>query len=143
MRPRSIAREVGRPDRSETWTPDELDRIGDADELQIAPRAQTARCAARCRSGSCASATSSTCAPGAATTAAGTAPPRPAAKDTSGRRRRARTSPYVAADDEVNDAVDAAFREKYGRYTGYVEPMVAPQARATTLRLVPRSEAGA
>ena len=48
-----------------------------------------------------------------------------------------------AADDEVNDAVDAAFREKYGRYAGYVEPMVAPQARATTLRLVPRSEAGA
>ena len=43
----------------------------------------------------------------------------------------------------VNDAVDAAFREKYGRYTGYVEPMVAPRARATTLRLVPRSEAGA
>jgi hypothetical protein len=40
-------------------------------------------------------------------------------------------------------AGDAAFREKYGRYTGYVEPMVAPQARATTLRLVPRSEAGA
>ena len=45
----------------------------------------------------------------------------------------------LAADDQVNDAVDAAFREKYGRYTGYVEPMVAPQARATTLRLVPRS----
>ena len=40
-------------------------------------------------------------------------------------------------------AVEAACREKYGRYTGYVEPMVAPQARATTLRLVPRSEAGA
>ena len=48
-----------------------------------------------------------------------------------------------AAHDDVNDAVDTAFREKYGRYTGYVEPMVAPQARATTLRLVPRSEAGA
>src|SRR4051812_30129010 len=48
-----------------------------------------------------------------------------------------------AADDEVNDAVDAAFRDKYGRYTGYVEPMIAPQARTTTLRLVPRSEAGA
>jgi NAD(P)-dependent dehydrogenase (short-subunit alcohol dehydrogenase family) len=45
--------------------------------------------------------------------------------------------------DDVNDTVDAAFREKYGRYTGYVEPMVAPQARATTLRLVPRSETGA
>ena len=49
----------------------------------------------------------------------------------------------LAAGDEVNDAVNAAFREKYGRYTGYVEPMVAPRARATTLRLVPGSEAGA
>ena len=49
----------------------------------------------------------------------------------------------LATGDEVNDAVDAAFREKYGRYTGYVEPMVAPQARATTLRLVPRPQAGA
>ena len=49
----------------------------------------------------------------------------------------------LAAGDEFDDAVDAAFREKYGRYTRYVEPMVAPQARATTLRLVPRSEAGA
>jgi hypothetical protein len=49
----------------------------------------------------------------------------------------------LAAGDEVDDAVDAAFRERYGRYTAYVEPMVAPQARATTLRLVPRAEAGA
>ena len=49
----------------------------------------------------------------------------------------------LAAGDEIDDAVDAAFRDKYGRYTGYVEPMVAPQARATTLRLVPRSEPGA
>jgi hypothetical protein len=50
---------------------------------------------------------------------------------------------HVDADDRDNDAVDAAFREKYGRHAGYVEPMVAPQARATTLRLLPRSEAGA
>jgi hypothetical protein len=49
----------------------------------------------------------------------------------------------LAAGEEVDDAVDAAFRKKYGRYTGYVEPMIAPQARATTLRLVPRSDAAA
>ena len=42
-----------------------------------------------------------------------------------------------------NDAVDTAFREKDGRYTGYVEPMVAPQARATTLRLLPQEGDGA
>jgi hypothetical protein len=50
---------------------------------------------------------------------------------------------YVPAEDDVNDAVDAAYRDKYGRYTGYLEPMLAPQARATTLRLAPRSEATA
>ncbi|WP_335981884.1 DUF2255 family protein [Streptomyces sp. CA2R106] len=41
-------------------------------------------------------------------------------------------------DDTVNAQVDAAYRAKYGRYTGYVEPMVADQARATTLRLTPQ-----
>jgi hypothetical protein len=46
---------------------------------------------------------------------------------------------FEVAGDEVDDSVDAGYREKYGRHTGYVEPMVAPQARATTLRLVPRS----
>ena len=35
--------------------------------------------------------------------------------------------------------VDAAYREKYGRYSGYVEPMVRPEARATTIELVSRS----
>jgi hypothetical protein len=45
---------------------------------------------------------------------------------------------YVPAGEEVNDAVDDAYRQKYGRYTGYIEPRIAPQARATTLRLVPR-----
>jgi hypothetical protein len=43
----------------------------------------------------------------------------------------------VEAHDEVDDAIDAAYRTKYGRYPSYVEPMIAPQARATTLRLVP------
>jgi hypothetical protein len=45
---------------------------------------------------------------------------------------------YVPAEDAVNDAVDAAYRDKYGRYPSYVEPMVAAAARATTLKLVPR-----
>jgi hypothetical protein len=40
---------------------------------------------------------------------------------------------------DANDAVDAAYRDKYGRYSGYVEPMIAPGARATTLRLIPRT----
>ncbi len=41
-------------------------------------------------------------------------------------------------DPAVNDQIDAAYRDKYRRYSGtYVDPMVAPQARATTLKHVP------
>jgi len=41
--------------------------------------------------------------------------------------------------DERTEAVDAAYREKYGgRYPTIVPSIVAPQARAATLRLVPR-----
>ncbi len=43
----------------------------------------------------------------------------------------------VEAGEDVNDAVDAAYRDKYGRYPRYLEPMVRLQSRATTLRLVP------
>jgi hypothetical protein len=127
----------------QSWTIDELDRIGDADELRLAPRR---------RDGTLGGAVSiwvvrvgdelyvrswrgdggrwyrAAQASGEGHVSAGGV-----SKDVA----------LLAADDEVNDAVDAAFREKYGRYTGYVEPMVAPQARATTLRLVPRSETGA
>ena len=46
----------------------------------------------------------------------------------------------TADDDATNKAVDAGYRKKYGRYPSYVEPMVAHQARVTTLRLVPREE---
>jgi hypothetical protein len=42
-------------------------------------------------------------------------------------------------DPAVNDQVDAAYRAKYSRYgPRYVDPMTAPRARATTLRLAPR-----
>jgi hypothetical protein len=44
----------------------------------------------------------------------------------------------AVGDPEVNDRVDAAYLAKYGRYTGYVEPMVADRARATTLLLAPQ-----
>jgi hypothetical protein len=43
------------------------------------------------------------------------------------------------ADPDTNDRVDAAYRSKYERFDSqYVDPMLAPAARATTLRLVPR-----
>lgn len=40
---------------------------------------------------------------------------------------------------DVNDQIDAAYRSKYSRYNAsIVEPMASPEARATTIRLVPR-----
>jgi hypothetical protein len=42
-------------------------------------------------------------------------------------------------DPAVNDQIDAAYRAKYARYGGtYVNPMIAPGARAATLKLLPR-----
>lgn len=47
---------------------------------------------------------------------------------------------FVDADETLNDQIDAAYRTKYRRYAdSYVPPMLSPQARATTLKLVPRS----
>ena len=47
---------------------------------------------------------------------------------------------FVNAGDDVDGSVDVAYRSKYRRYAGsYLEPMLRPQARATTLKLVPRS----
>jgi hypothetical protein len=120
------------------WTSDDLERIGDADELHIAPRR----------------------------TDGTLRPPLPIwvvrvgnelyvrswRGDDGSWYRAARTSGHgrisaggverdVALDpagEEVNDAVDDAYRKKYGRFTGYIGPMIAPQARATTLRLTPR-----
>jgi hypothetical protein len=42
-------------------------------------------------------------------------------------------------DPGTNDQIDAAYREKYRHYYAYVPPMISPEARATTLRLTPRS----
>jgi len=42
-------------------------------------------------------------------------------------------------DEGVNDAIDAAYRTKYHRYAdSYVTPMIRPEARATTIKLIPR-----
>jgi hypothetical protein len=41
-------------------------------------------------------------------------------------------------DPGLNDQIDAAYRAKYGRYPQYVAPMVTPEVRATTLKLAPR-----
>jgi hypothetical protein len=47
---------------------------------------------------------------------------------------------FVGANEELNHATDAAYRTKYRRYSdSYVTPMIRPEARATTIKLVPRS----
>ena len=44
----------------------------------------------------------------------------------------------VSDDEALNNKIDAAYQSKYQRYGAtYVDPMIAPQARATTLKLVP------
>ena len=46
---------------------------------------------------------------------------------------------FAEPDGDVNDAVDNAYRTKYRRYdASVVDPMVSPEVRTTTLRLVPR-----
>jgi hypothetical protein len=40
--------------------------------------------------------------------------------------------------DGLEDRIDAAYRAKYGRYSGPVASIIAGKARATTLRLEPR-----
>jgi hypothetical protein len=44
------------------------------------------------------------------------------------------------SDPSVNDQIDAAYRAKYrGHGASYVNAMVAPEARAATIKLAPRS----
>jgi hypothetical protein len=38
----------------------------------------------------------------------------------------------------INDMVDAAYLAKYGRYPQYVAPMVTSEVKAATIKLVPR-----
>jgi hypothetical protein len=41
-------------------------------------------------------------------------------------------------DPGINDKIDAAYLSKYGRYPQYVAPMVTPKVKAATIKLVPR-----
>ena len=41
-------------------------------------------------------------------------------------------------DPGVNDQIDAAYLAKYGRYPQYVAPMITAEVRAATIKLVPR-----
>jgi hypothetical protein len=46
---------------------------------------------------------------------------------------------FAEADPAVNDRIDAVYLSKYRRHEArWLDPMVAPEARATTIKLVPR-----
>ena len=42
------------------------------------------------------------------------------------------------ADSVINDQIDVAYRAKYHRYPQYVAPMLTPEVRSTTIKFVPR-----
>ena len=47
---------------------------------------------------------------------------------------------FEAAGSNLNDEIDAEYRDKYRRYAGRIlNSCLTPEARSTTLRLVPRS----
>ena len=49
---------------------------------------------------------------------------------------------FVDADHGVDDEMDAAYRAKYRRYSGSIlNSVLTPEARSTTIKLVPRSTA--
>jgi hypothetical protein len=46
---------------------------------------------------------------------------------------------FADADPDLNDAIDAAYRDKYRRYgERIIDGVVNPEARAATIKLVPR-----
>jgi hypothetical protein len=121
-----------------TWTSDELNRIGTADELEMAPlrRDGTPRGPVPIwvvRDGDDLYVRSYRGTDGAWWR---TVRQSHAGHIRSGGVERDVTFTEVT-DEETNDRIDAAYRTKYGRYGGaYVNPMVA--SRSTTLRLEPR-----
>jgi hypothetical protein len=123
-----------------TWTKDELDKIAAADELQIAslrPDATLSKPVTiwvvrigddlyirsyKGRGGSWF---------------------RAAQAQHAGRIRAGGVEKEVTFVDEtdpgINDEIDAAYRTKYRGYSAqYVDPMVAAEARSTSIKLVPR-----
>ena len=48
---------------------------------------------------------------------------------------------FVDASHELDDQLDAAYRDKYHNYGArYVDPIVSARARGTTIKLIPRSD---
>ena len=122
------------------WTPDELDKIGNAEELEIAPSRHDGteskwvtiwvvrignHLYVRSYKGS------------GGSWYRGTQLRREGRIRAGGVEKDVMFAPET--DPGINDQIDAVYRTKYGSYSAqYVDPMVAPQARATTITLAPR-----
>jgi len=47
---------------------------------------------------------------------------------------------FIDADHDIDDEIDSAYRAKYRRYAGSIlNSVLTPEARSTTMKLVPRS----
>ena len=47
---------------------------------------------------------------------------------------------FVDPDQSIGDALDAEYQSKYGRYGArYVDPMLSAEARAATIKLIPQT----
>jgi hypothetical protein len=123
-----------------TWTSDELNKIGSAEELQIAPlrRNGTLRNPVTIwviRIGDDLFVRSYR--------GRGGAWFRAAQSRHEGHIQAGSVAKDVAFVEETdpasNDKIDAAYQTKYGRYPEYVAPMLTAEARSTTLTLVPRA----
>lgn len=123
-----------------TWTSDELNRIGTAEELEIAPRRRDGTLRTPViiwvvRHGDDLYVRSYKGHDGAWF--------RATKVRHEGRIRAGGVEKEVTfveeADSGINDQIDAAYHTKYGRYPQYVAPMVTAETRSTTIKLVPRS----
>jgi hypothetical protein len=120
------------------WTCDELDRIADAQELEIAPRLADGSLRKPVpiwvvRAGDDLYVR--------AAYGAGSGWHRVARTSREARIRAGDVEKDVTIEDAaaaVNDQVDAAYRSKYGRYPSIVDSVTEAEHRSTTLRLVPR-----
>jgi len=124
-----------------TWTQDELQRINDSDELQIAAVRADGTVRGPRPIWVVPSATTSTCAPPTAAPAAGTARRAPPVAPGSRPERVEKDVAVEDADEGLFDQVDAAYRSKYGeRYASIVADITDAEHRASTLKLIPAGD---
>lgn len=123
-----------------TWTNEELNKIGNAEELQIASRRDDGRLRKRVIiwvvrvDGDlyvrCVNGRAGAWYRGALTQHQGRIWAGGVEKDVT----------FVEeSDPEINAQIDAAYLTKYRRYPQWVAPMITPEVRAATIKLAPRT----